>query len=298
MERFHRSMVPGTAEGGAWHRFLLRPDLGQLDDRRGRQAHVLDADPFALAVRVVAAREDVRRRQAISVRAEPSVPPRIDVRLGSSPTRRQPPRGSRRSRMPVEVSRMLRYWMRASTSIEHRSSVAATSRASPRRNSTCSSSWSFSKSRDDEPKLHLGRVARDHNGVDVAFAVLGRLRRARVLRQLLDDRRGELDRVDELALRPAGMDRPAADVHAHLCARERLALHLSRGRTVDRVRAATPKVSTGKWMTPRPTSSSGLNATFTGPCGSSGCARRYATAAMISATPDLSSARGASCRRS
>src|SRR5258708_2541233 len=43
---------------------LSRSDLGQLDNRGRRQAHVFDADPLALAVRVVAAREDVRRRQA------------------------------------------------------------------------------------------------------------------------------------------------------------------------------------------------------------------------------------------
>ena len=54
--------------------------------------------------------------------------------------------------------------------------------------------------------------------------------------------------------------------------------------------ATAPNVSTGKWMTPRPISSSGLNATFTGPCGTSGCAMRYAAAAMISAMPALSSA--------
>src|SRR3954465_3500602 len=43
---------------------LLGPDLRELDDGRCGEAHVLDADPFALAVRVVTAGEDVRRRQA------------------------------------------------------------------------------------------------------------------------------------------------------------------------------------------------------------------------------------------
>ena len=38
--------------------------------------------------------------------------------------------------------------------------------------------------------------------------------------------------------------------------------------------ARAPNVSTGKWTTPRPISSSGLNATFTVPCGTSGCAAR------------------------
>src|SRR5438132_13494285 len=43
---------------------LFRPDLRQLDDRGGCQPHVLNANPLALAVGVVAACEDVRRRQA------------------------------------------------------------------------------------------------------------------------------------------------------------------------------------------------------------------------------------------
>src|SRR5712671_4396096 len=43
---------------------LFGPELRQLDDRRRGEAHVFDADPLALAVGVVAAREDVRRRQA------------------------------------------------------------------------------------------------------------------------------------------------------------------------------------------------------------------------------------------
>src|ERR1700730_13778178 len=43
---------------------LFGPELGQFDDRGAREAHVLDANPLALAVGVVAAREDVRRREA------------------------------------------------------------------------------------------------------------------------------------------------------------------------------------------------------------------------------------------
>src|SRR5437763_16343272 len=41
----------------------LSPYARELDERSGIEAHVLDADPLALAVRVVAAGEDVRRRQ-------------------------------------------------------------------------------------------------------------------------------------------------------------------------------------------------------------------------------------------
>src|SRR5436190_18419608 len=50
--------VAGEGLGG------LSPHAGQLDERGRGEAHVLDTDPLALAVRVVAAREDVRRRQA------------------------------------------------------------------------------------------------------------------------------------------------------------------------------------------------------------------------------------------
>src|SRR5436190_2229686 len=45
-----------------------------------------------------------------------------------------------------------------------------------------------------------------------------------------------------------------------------------------------------KWSTPRPTSSSTVKPTRIGACSISGCATRYATAPMISATPALSSA--------
>src|SRR4051794_25225496 len=52
------------AESGGGGAGLLSPHAGQLDERGRGEAHVLDTDPLALAVRVVAAREDVRRRQA------------------------------------------------------------------------------------------------------------------------------------------------------------------------------------------------------------------------------------------
>ncbi len=131
---------------------------------------------------------------------------------------------------------MFRYWMRVSTSIEQRGSVAATSSAMPRRNSTCWSSRSFSKSRtmkrsstsDESPLQTIGWTKPSRPSV-----VSGE---RRVLRQPLDHGGGELDRVDELALRPAGVDRAAADLHPHLRAGERLLLHLAGGRAVDGVR--------------------------------------------------------------
>src|SRR3954453_20715753 len=45
-------------------RLRARPDLRQLDDGRGGEAHVLHADPFPLAVRVVPAGEDSGRAEA------------------------------------------------------------------------------------------------------------------------------------------------------------------------------------------------------------------------------------------
>src|SRR3954453_2423702 len=59
---------------------LPGPHPRELDERRGGEAHVLDADPLALAVRVVAAGEDVRGRQA-HLRQRRAVRPASDRRL-------------------------------------------------------------------------------------------------------------------------------------------------------------------------------------------------------------------------
>ena len=59
------------------------------------------------------------------------------------------------------------------------------------------------------------------------------------------------------------------------CAPENVSLCTSPAVEPSTVYAATaPNVSIGKWMTPRPISSSGLNATLTVPCGTSGFAFR------------------------
>src|SRR6266404_2364436 len=65
--RFSLSRSGSTPTRYPSNRLLLGsfgPELRQLDDRRAREAHVFNANPLALAVGVVAAREDVRRRQA------------------------------------------------------------------------------------------------------------------------------------------------------------------------------------------------------------------------------------------
>src|SRR3954447_4771175 len=43
---------------------LLGPHTREFDESRRREAHVLDTDPLALAVRVMSAREEVRRGEA------------------------------------------------------------------------------------------------------------------------------------------------------------------------------------------------------------------------------------------
>ena len=87
----------------------------------------------------------------------------------------------------------------------------------------------------DEAQLDLGRVALEEHGVNVSLPPLGRLGREAVLRQAGEDLPGDLDRVHELATRPAGMDRAPVDAHADLRAGERLGLQLAGGRAVDRV---------------------------------------------------------------
>ena len=87
----------------------------------------------------------------------------------------------------------------------------------------------------DEAQLDLGGVALDEHRVHVSLASRARLGRKPVLRQPREDLVGNLDRVHELTLGPAGMDRAAMDAHAHLRGGERLRLQLARRGAVDRV---------------------------------------------------------------
>ena len=213
-----------------------RPNAGELDERRRGEAHVLDADPLALAVRVVAAGEDVRRREPHLGQAEPSVPPRIDVRLGSRPTRR------------IASSRLATISGCCVERVAHvpvldpALDLDRAARLGGRRllgeaaqEGDVLGEPLVLEVADDEAQLDLGGVAVDEHGVDVALASFGRLGREAVLREAAQDLRGELDRVHELALGPAGMDRAAADAHADLRAGERLGLQLARRRAVDGV---------------------------------------------------------------
>ncbi len=90
--------------------------------------------------------------------------------------------------------------------------------------------------------------------------------------------------------RVAGMRVESLEGDRHRIGREVLDLELA-AHADHRAcrRTARRSGSTSKYCVPRPTSSSGVKPILTGPCGTSGCAIRYSAAAMISATPDLSS---------
>ena len=69
--------------------------------------------------------------------------------------------------------------------------------------------------------------------------------------------------------RPGWIVRPR--IRILTCAPENVSCWISPAVEPSSVYAATaPNESIGKWTTPRPTSSSGLNATLTVPCGTSG----------------------------
>ena len=88
---------------------------------------------------------------------------------------------------------------------------------------------------DDEVDGGALGAALDPRRVDEPLTLLGRLRREAVARQRRDEIGGELDRVDEPALRGAWMDAVAADRHLGALRREGLRLELAEPRAVERV---------------------------------------------------------------
>ena len=88
----------------------------------------------------------------------------------------------------------------------------------------------------DEPELGLCGRAGDSRRVDEPLASLGRLGRAVVLREPLDDVRRELDRVHHLVLRRPGMDAVSFDADPHLGGGERLVVDAADLGAVERVR--------------------------------------------------------------
>ena len=85
------------------------------------------------------------------------------------------------------------------------------------------------------------RVAGDLVDVDEALALVRRLRREAVARQPDDDLRGQLERVDEPVLAPAGMLGAPVDGHDEARRGERLVVQLAGGRAVERVRRLGPE---------------------------------------------------------
>ena len=113
----------------------------------------------------------------ISVSAEPSVPPRIAVFFGSSPMRR-----TASSRFATiagcfsSVSRMLRYWIER-LDLDRAALVGRRDLGGDRAQELdVLVEQVVLEVAHDEAELDLGRVARDHDGVDVALALLRRLR--------------------------------------------------------------------------------------------------------------------------
>ena len=153
------------------------PDLRELDDRGGGEAHVLDADPLALAVRVVAAGEDVRRRQAhLGERgAVGAAADRGLLRLEPDPAN-----GFLEVR---DDRRMLLQRVAHVAVLDERLDVDRAALIG-RRDLGGDRAQELDvlveqivlEVAHDEAELDLGRVARDHDGMDVALALLRRLR--------------------------------------------------------------------------------------------------------------------------
>ena len=87
----------------------------------------------------------------------------------------------------------------------------------------------------DEVQLGRGRGAAHLVEMDEALAAVGGLGRQRDLRQRVDDLGREVQRVDQLVLGPAGMDRDALDGDHRLVGREGLVDDLAQLGAVQRV---------------------------------------------------------------
>ena len=164
------------------------------------------------------------------------------------------------------------------------------SAASRRSNSTCSAIFAESWSRTISSTDRLLGAAADPGGMHEALALLGRLRRERVARQRGDEVCGELDRVDELPLRGAGMRRAAADRDDDLRRVERLGLDLAGRGAVERVRELGSEALQVEVLGSARDLLVDREADADRRVRQPGFRFRYATAAMISATPALSSA--------
>ena len=145
---------------------------------------------------------------------------------------------------------------------------------------------------DDEASSTSRSSPLDHVRVDEALAALRRLGRERVLRQAREEVGGELDGFTIFPLaKPGWMLRPSKAIGI-AGRRKRLVLDLAGRRAVERVGGRGAELARRRsTCVPRADLLVGGEARRgSAPCGISGCAIRYAAAAMISATPALSSA--------
>ena len=143
----------------------------------------------------------------------------------------------------------------------------------------------------DEVDDGLLRVSRDAARVDVALPRLGRLRRQRARWQREDEHRPRLHRVHELSLRRPRMDREPADPDPHRSGRERLDLQLAEVGAVERVRdVGAERLQIEVLRAPADLLVDGERHPDRRSRPFVAGRREYPTAAMISATPALSSA--------
>ena len=161
-----------TAYSCATRRRAARPDLREPDDRRGRGGHLLHRGPLAHRVVLVAAVEDVRRRQA-HLGQQRAVGAAADRRadgldpLGRASPRsppRPPPGRARCSRACCGTGGARRRISRAA------GSASTTPPRSPRRASTCESSRSSSKSRRISRISAWAALPVEPDGVDEALS--------------------------------------------------------------------------------------------------------------------------------
>ena len=126
----------------------------------------------------------------------------------------------------------------------------------------------------DEVQLGGGGGAAHLVEVDEALAAGRGLGRERDLRQRVHDLGRQVQRVDQLVLGLARMDRDALDVHVRLVGREGLVDDLAQlaRRPACRRQSAFRSFGRSRW-TPRPISSSGVKQIRIGPCGRFGIVR-------------------------
>jgi len=122
-----------------------------------------------------------------SVSADPSVPPRIAVCFGSSPTRLTA--SSRCAKISGVVLERVAHVPVLDLRLDlDRAALVGRGnvRRDPAQELDVLVEQVVLEVADDEADLHLGRVAGDHDRVDVALALVRRLRRQPVLRQPVD----------------------------------------------------------------------------------------------------------------